>query len=178
MSRVRLSPFRVEEDAKVLELVGEGRSWHEIASALGSRKARQVHERYINYLSPDLRTCAWTEGEDAQLLRLVEELGHSWSKIAERLPGRSQGAVKNRYNGHLSEEGGVRSKRTRQVPAPREQAEAFLAKSRVAMVMEKDQTVNPSIGVTVAALEPWTFSVEGLLDWEFDLPWRLDDGDF
>jgi hypothetical protein len=180
MSRTKLAPFTVEEDAKVLELVRKGKSWQEIASALTKRKARQVHERYINYLSPDLKTGAWTEEEDAQLVRLVKELGPLWSKIAERLPGRSQSAIKNRYiNGHIGEEGGVRAQRRRLTgPAPRELAEAFVAKSEEAGETGRVEAATPSFDFTAVALEQWTFGVDGFMDWARDYPWRLNDGEF
>lgn len=40
---------------------------------------------------------SWTRIEDETILRSVEELGHKWSKIAERLSGRTEHAIRNRY---------------------------------------------------------------------------------
>lgn len=41
----------------------------------------------------------WTEEEDRKLLEAYEELGQRWSKIAARLPGRTENAVKIRWKG-------------------------------------------------------------------------------
>ena len=40
----------------------------------------------------------WTDGEDVVLLKTELELGRRWSEIARRLKGRSENAVKNRFN--------------------------------------------------------------------------------
>jgi len=41
---------------------------------------------------------SWTKAEDATILQSVAELGHKWNKLAERLPGRTDHAIRNRFH--------------------------------------------------------------------------------
>lgn len=41
---------------------------------------------------------SWTKAEDATILNSVAELGHKWNKLAERLPGRTDHAIRNRFH--------------------------------------------------------------------------------
>ena len=40
----------------------------------------------------------WSKFEDATIVQSVEELGHKWYLIAQRLPGRTDHAIRNRYH--------------------------------------------------------------------------------
>jgi hypothetical protein len=46
---------------------------------------------------PDLVRTTWTEQEDENVLRCLEEIGPKWFLIAASLPGRGKNSVKNRY---------------------------------------------------------------------------------
>ena len=41
---------------------------------------------------------AWTREEDTIIVESVEELGHKWFRIAQRLPGRTDHAIRNRFH--------------------------------------------------------------------------------
>ena len=41
---------------------------------------------------------SWTRAEDAVIVNSVQELGHKWFQIAQRLPGRTDHAIRNRYH--------------------------------------------------------------------------------
>ena len=41
---------------------------------------------------------SWTKVEDATIVNGVQELGHKWYQIAQRLPGRTDHAIRNRYH--------------------------------------------------------------------------------
>lgn len=53
---------------------------------------------------------AWTEQEDEILINAQIQMGNKWSYISKLLPGRSENAVKNRYNS-IASRNGVRKKR-------------------------------------------------------------------
>lgn len=41
---------------------------------------------------------SWTRAEDAIIVNSVAEVGHKWFQIAQRLPGRTDHAIRNRYH--------------------------------------------------------------------------------
>lgn len=41
---------------------------------------------------------SWSKAEDQTILMSVKELGHKWNRIAERLPGRTDHAIRNRFH--------------------------------------------------------------------------------
>ena len=96
-------PWQAHEDEKVIELVSKhGQSWALIASMMDGRSGKQIRDRYLNKLRPDIKIDEWTKEEDNQLIGYFHEHGRKWSKIATLLPGRTEGQVKNRFYSHIS----------------------------------------------------------------------------
>lgn len=91
--------FSEEEDREIIRRVEEHGtvSWSVVASGLPGRSPRQVRERWLNYLSPDVSSKPWTHAEDMKLKEKVDDLGNKWSIIALDFPGRTDVTIKNRY---------------------------------------------------------------------------------
>ena len=93
------SNFCPEEDSRLIKLIeqhGVG-NWHFIAEMMPGRNVRQVKERWMNYLSPDVENSPWTAEEDAKIRQLVNEFGTRWSIICNFFDSRSVNDLKNRF---------------------------------------------------------------------------------
>ncbi|CAD8200528.1 unnamed protein product [Paramecium octaurelia] len=78
--------------------------WTQIAVSLYERNLqgnirtpKQIRERWMNYLNPDLNKDQWMLKEDLIILNNVVKNGKKWSQISQQLNGRTENQVKNRY---------------------------------------------------------------------------------
>lgn len=80
-------------------------SWEIIADRLKAqgfdRTGKQVRERYINHLDPNINLTEFKPEEDQLIIEYFKVYGNKWSKIAKHLINRTENAVKNRFHYHL-----------------------------------------------------------------------------
>jgi len=87
-----------KEDEILLDLVNKfGRNWSLLSRYMPSRTGKQIRERFINSLDPNIKKDKFTDDEDKLLLELYSQNGTSWSKIAEFFQNRTADMIKNRF---------------------------------------------------------------------------------
>jgi hypothetical protein len=92
--------FFSKEDDRTLRAIKASSpeiTWREVSERMRGFTARQLRERWCNYVSPDLNVNAWTPEEDQTLLALHRELGPCWGIIGTRMGNRSAPDIKNRF---------------------------------------------------------------------------------
>jgi len=96
--------WKPHEDELLLKLYAEhGPKWTLIGRLIGGRACKQVRDRYLNNLRPNIKNEPFTPQEDEQLVSLYYQLGTKWKEIAEKMSGRTQAQVKNRFYLHLKD---------------------------------------------------------------------------
>ena len=96
-------PWNKEEDDILRQMVEENgaKNWSAIAAALPGRIGKQCRERWHNHLDPNIRMEKWSQEEDRLILLMHAQHGNRWCEIAKAIPGRTDNAIKNRFNSKL-----------------------------------------------------------------------------
>ena len=97
-------PFTPDEDALITEYVSKNgpHNWPGLSQLIKNRSAKQCRERWFNHLDPAISSSPWTSNEDAMIFDCIMKYGNKWSIISKFIPGRTDNAIKNRYNSSIS----------------------------------------------------------------------------
>lgn len=94
---------RQEDEILTRIVVAEGaKNWTHVAKSLPGRIGKQCRERWHNHLDPHITKRKWTVEEDMLIVRLHLVHGNRWCDIAKQVDGRTDNAIKNRFNSNLS----------------------------------------------------------------------------
>ncbi|XP_028783218.1 transcription factor MYB14-like [Neltuma alba] len=104
---IKRGAWSKEEDERLrayVEIYGH-RNWRQLPKHAGlSRCGKSCRLRWLNHLRPGVKHGNYTQEEDELIIKLHQQLGNKWSLIAERLPGRSDNEIKNRWHSHLKKQ--------------------------------------------------------------------------
>jgi len=90
--------WKKEDDAKIIQLVNKhGKTWSKISKLLGSRNGKQIRDRYINVLDPEIKKGRFTDEEDRKVFSLYHEYGPKWALISKSFNNRTADMIKNRF---------------------------------------------------------------------------------
>uniref|UniRef100_A0A7S3PL72 Uncharacterized protein n=1 Tax=Aplanochytrium stocchinoi TaxID=215587 RepID=A0A7S3PL72_9STRA len=98
---LRKGHWSKEEDKELLDLVEYYKpnwDWAVIAKQIPGRNPKQCRERWFLNLDPSINRGPWSKEEDARLVKMVAKWAGRWSLIARHMPGRTENAVKTRFN--------------------------------------------------------------------------------
>ncbi|KAM0999585.1 hypothetical protein ACFX15_006079 [Malus domestica] len=102
--QIRKGPWTEQEDFQLVCFVGlfGDRRWDFIAKVSGlNRTGKSCRLRWVNYLHPDLKRGKMTPQEERLVLELHSKWGNRWSRIARKLPGRTDNEIKNYWRTHM-----------------------------------------------------------------------------
>ncbi|PHU04612.1 Transcription factor MYB48 [Capsicum chinense] len=101
---MRRGPWTEEEDLQLVfyvKLFGD-RRWDFLAKVSGlKRTGKSCRLRWVNYLNPDLKRGKMTPQEERVVLELHSKWGNRWSRIARKIPGRTDNEIKNYWRTHM-----------------------------------------------------------------------------
>jgi hypothetical protein len=87
-----------DEDDMIVELVSStGKNWAMISKMMPTRNGKQIRDRFLNYLDPNINKIKFTDEDDKNIIEYYKIYGTKWSKIAKYFEGRTGDMIKNRF---------------------------------------------------------------------------------
>lgn len=71
--------------------------WTSCAVMISGRNGKQCRERWVNILDPCVKIGGWSDSDQLKIFELMKENFTSWSKISNRLKGRTENSIKNYF---------------------------------------------------------------------------------
>ncbi|XP_047977525.1 transcription factor MYB48-like [Salvia hispanica] len=116
---MRKGPWTEEEDVQLVfyvNLFGD-RRWDFIAKVSGlKRTGKSCRLRWVNYLHPGLKRGKITPHEERLVLQLHSKWGNRWSRIARKIPGRTDNEIKNYWRTHMRKKAQEQKKKATGIP--------------------------------------------------------------
>ncbi|KAF9438760.1 hypothetical protein BGZ76_005066 [Entomortierella beljakovae] len=96
--RIVWTPEEDEYLRAAVQLYGDKtEKWAKIAACVPGRTNKNCRKRWFHSLDPKLKKGPWTEDEDRLLMTGVQMFRGQWSRIAERIPGRTDDQCAKRW---------------------------------------------------------------------------------
>jgi hypothetical protein len=150
--------FTVEEDEIIIGHVKQHgpQNWPKVARLLEHRCAKQCRERWCNHLDPQVSNSMWTYQEDSLIFDHFERFGAKWSMISQSLPGRTDNAIKNRWNSSIAKRIQTDPNGLRTL-----MPESTRSRSRMELIpaMDDSKPRRRLVAVDVSRLSPWQVQV-------------------
>lgn len=87
-----------DEDQLLMKLISQyGRNWSKITKHFSSRTGKQVRDRYVNILDPNIAKNKFDLKEDQIIVEMYKKLGTNWAEISKYLDKRTPDMIKNRF---------------------------------------------------------------------------------
>ncbi|KAJ8478828.1 hypothetical protein OPV22_022555 [Ensete ventricosum] len=93
-----------------------------------NRTGKSCRLRWVNYLHPGLKRGRMTPQEEHLVLELHAKWGNRWSRIARRLPGRTDNEIKNYWRTHMRKK--AQERRTSSAPSPSSSSSSNISELR------------------------------------------------